>query len=349
MVLPYKNRLGAMAVAWVAASVLFLFTTCNTKSTIPDTNHIDLTVTIQRFEKDLFACDTTVYEPCFDGLEQKYPQFFPVYINNLLSIRQPSDTGRLYRQNLRRFIANADLRALYDTVMLKYPDITLLEKEFTAAFKYYKYYLPHQPVPAVVTHISEFGTAVATFDSTLLTVSLDMFLGKDFVYYQSIGIPRFIAYRLQQPFIVPTAMKAMAKALYETKPAEAKLIDRMVEEGKLLYFLDKVLPYTPDSVKMGYSAAALQWCYNNEQEMWTFFVEKDLLYNTKALEYMKYITEAPNTPGMPPDAPGQTGVWLGWQIVRKFMQQNPNVTLDQLMQMTDGQEILKRSRYKPSK
>jgi len=315
----------------------------------PDIRHIDLSLNIQRFETDLFSCDTTNYQPCFASLEQKYPHFYPLYINNLLAIRSPQDTGRSYELKLRDFIANSNLRALFDTVMLKYPDLDGMKNDFTTAFKYYKYYFPEKPVPVIITHISEFGPAAATFDSTTLAISLDMFLGKDFVYYASIGLPKFMTYRLRPEYIVPNAMKAWSKAIFEPKTTEVKLIDRMVEEGKTLYFLDLTLPDIPDSLKIGYSANSLQWCIDNEKEMWSYFIEKDLLYSTKSLEYLKYINEAPNTAGMPPEAPGQTGIWLGWQIVRKFMKQNPDVEPEELMLLTDGQELLKRSKYKPGR
>ena len=50
---------------------------------------------------------------------------------------------------------------------------------------------------------------------------------------------------------------------------------------------------------------------------------------------------------MPPESPGNTGSWLGWKIVQKFMQENPTYTLKSLMQETDAQKILTLSKYKP--
>jgi hypothetical protein len=40
-------------------------------------------------------------------------------------------------------------------------------------------------------------------------------------------------------------------------------------------------------------------------------------------------------------------VWVGWQIVRKYMQENKDVTLQQLMAQKDAQYILNGSKYKP--
>jgi hypothetical protein len=38
---------------------------------------------------------------------------------------------------------------------------------------------------------------------------------------------------------------------------------------------------------------------------------------------------------------------MGWQIVRKYMQENKSVTLEQLFKDMDSQSILEKSGYKP--
>ena len=47
------------------------------------------------------------------------------------------------------------------------------------------------------------------------------------------------------------------------------------------------------------------------------------------------------------ESPGRIGVWIGWQIVRSFMNNN-EVSLQQLMTL-DAKEIFERSKYKPKK
>jgi hypothetical protein len=43
------------------------------------------------------------------------------------------------------------------------------------------------------------------------------------------------------------------------------------------------------------------------------------------------------------------GTWVGWQIVRKYMDRNPKVTLQELMADDDYQKIFNESKYKPEK
>ena len=61
----------------------------------------------------------------------------------------------------------------------------------------------------------------------------------------------------------------------------------------------------------------------------------------------KYIGERPNIPEIGKQCPGRIATWVGWQIVRKYMEEHPQVSLQQLMEEKDAQKIFQQSKYKP--
>jgi hypothetical protein len=125
------------------------------------------------------------------------------------------------------------------------------------------------------------------------------------------------------------------------------LLSQMVDRGRQLYFLDKVMPGKPDSIKIGYTGAQLDWCRQNEQYIWQYFVQRELLYKKDMQTILYYIGPGPTTQGMPPVAPGDIGSWVGWQIVRRYMSLHPDTTLSALMNMKDAQRLLNEAQYKP--
>ena len=52
---------------------------------------------------------------------------------------------------------------------------------------------------------------------------------------------------------------------------------------------------------------------------------------------------------MPPAAPGRTANYIGWQIVKAYMRRNPEADIQDLIEATDAQQFLQKSRYKPKK
>jgi uncharacterized protein YjaZ len=83
--------------------------------------------------------------------------------------------------------------------------------------------------------------------------------------------------------------------------------------------------------------------------MWSYFIAQKLLYTTDQAEVMKFTTDGPFTSAFSKEAPPRVGYWLGRQIVKQYMNKNPKVTLQQLMNETDAQVILTKAKYKPSK
>jgi hypothetical protein len=127
------------------------------------------------------------------------------------------------------------------------------------------------------------------------------------------------------------------------------MIDFMISQGRLLYYLDLVTPDEPDTIKTGYTSAQLNWCIQNEKKIWSFFIDNKLLFSFDPNLMNKYVNDGPTTNGFPKESPGNIGQFTGWQIVKSYMKNNPQVTLQQLMEEKDLLKIFNESKYKPLK
>jgi uncharacterized protein YjaZ len=79
-------------------------------------------------------------------------------------------------------------------------------------------------------------------------------------------------------------------------------------------------------------------------------VKEKYLYETESKKYEKLLNEGPKTilSGVPPDAPAMLGRYTGWMIVRQYMNENPDITLQDLMLNSDAKSIIQISGYKPN-
>jgi uncharacterized protein YjaZ len=110
--------------------------------------------------------------------------------------------------------------------------------------------------------------------------------------------------------------------------------------------LDALLPNTADSIKTGYTANQLEGCIKNEKSIWSFFVQGNLLFEREPSIVSPYVTDGPKTQEISEAAPGNIGTFIGWQIVKKWMQANPKTSLEQLMQIPT-MTIFNDAGYKP--
>ena len=107
------------------------------------------------------------------------------------------------------------------------------------------------------------------------------------------------------------------------------------------------MPDMEDTLKIGFTKKQVDWCEKHEKDIWGLLIKNKFLYSTELDVISKFTGEGPFTTGLAKESPARTGVWIGWRIVRNYMNKNSKITLEELMNENDAQKILSTSKYKP--
>jgi hypothetical protein len=229
----------------------------------------------------------------------------------------------------------------------EFSDFENTEKELVEAFKYFQYHFPEKELPTVFTTISGFNQSVFTAEG-LIGVSLDKYLGRNNKYYKQLSnVPLYKIKNMHPEKLVSDVAYAWGMTEFNERGTATTVLDHIVHQGKLMFFVDALLPEMHDSLKIGYTAEQLQWCKNNEPQMWNFLVEQKMIYSNRRMDILRFINDGPYTTGFPTESPGKSGVWIGWQIVRQYMKKHSEVNVSELMENTNYQQILNDSGYYP--
>lgn len=313
----------------------------------PDISSSNLKITIARFDKDLSQGKHRPVEQVIKQLNQQYPVFFQDYVHRVFAGSQMSPNDILL--GLYADPAYSDLQKETDSV---YPDLKPYETELTKSFRYIKYYYPATKIPRFISFISGFAYQTIVGDD-YIGIGLDMFLGRNSQFYGGIiqSVPRYISVRFTPEYLVPRTVETFTREnLFPPTDDAQTLLAKMIYNGKILYFLDQILPEgLSDTIKIGYTDKQLRWCETYHKEIWGYFMENNLLFNSNYQQIQKYLSEAPFTPGVGvnKESAPKLGVWTGWQIIRAYMKNNPEITLQELMANNDAQGILNKSKYRP--
>ena len=337
--------------------IFLLIWACNEDKVknIPDVSHIKTELNIVRFDQELFAVDTNNVQVGLEKLQAKYPDFFELYFSYIVPIKNKNETfDEDFYKEVGNFIKNKSIRKLQDTIQIVMKDFSSIEKEFASAAQYLKYYFPNRNFPTIYTLFSEYSFQTFIFEDKpghdAIGVSLDFFLGADYPYQDmNPRNPNFSAYltrSFNKKHLVKKALDAYIDDILG-KGEGNTMLDIMIHNGTKLYLLDQLMPYTPDSVKLEYTQAQVEWCDKNEFNIWNHFIDEELLYSTNMREIQKLVSPSPNSKGMPPESPGRTANWIGWQIVKAYMHRYPKTTMEELIALRDAQKILQESKYKP--
>jgi len=229
----------------------------------------------------------------------------------------------------------------------EFSDFEKTAQQLNKSFKYFQYHFPEKKLPTIFAYVSGFNQSVVTAEN-IIGISLDKYLGRNCSFYQNLSTtPQYKIMNMYKEKLVSDVAYAWGVTEFEGTNKATNLLGNMIHQGKLMYFVDALLPETPDSLKIGYTAKQLKWCTTNEAQMWISLVENKMLYSSKRMDIIRYTNDGPYTNGFPLESPARTAVWIGWQIVREYMKKHPETTLPELMQNSDYQEILNGSGYFP--
>ena len=294
-------------------------------------------LTILRTEDALFNCKSAGEVAVF--LEDHED----VALKFLHSDQYPSTeilAGRMFQ-----LVDDPSLDTLYKEALTTFEDhYDDFEKDLQTLYTWLNHYYPQDKIPEVKTMVTGLYNDMYVSDESII-IGLDFFVGPE-ATFKPLQLPAYIQKRYTQKHVVPGIAKYIASS-YSESGKENTLLSEMIDFGKVMYFTGQLLPCTPDSLIMGYSPTDIKNVAENREIIWANLIENDLLYNTEEMMKQKFLGERPNIHEISKNCPGRVGAYVGWEIVKAYMEQNENVTLQDLLTETDHNKIFMRSKYKP--
>jgi len=315
--------------------VLFLFalllTSCDKKSKVEKAvEEIPVQMNLYRFEQAFFDAKPSD----LSKVKAEFPDFFP-----------EETPDNIWLEKLQ----NPQWRELYTEVEIKYKNFNEKQTEIEDVFKHIKYYFPTVQTPKIYTAIGEMDyNNKVIYANDKIIIALELFLGNKHKFY--VDFPEYIRQNFEEKQMMPEVASSFAFGIVPP-PSDKTLLSEMIYHGKMLYLKDILLNDNfNDADKMGYTPEQIAWSQENEAFIWTYFIEKQLLYSSDSKLANRFINVAPFSKfylEIDNESPGRIGQWIGWQIVRSFMEKN-EVTVQNMIKM-NANDLFEKSKYKPKK
>ncbi|MBJ24956.1 MAG: gliding motility lipoprotein GldB [Flavobacteriaceae bacterium] len=311
--------------------LVFLFCYCNLEdSKESEINSISISIKIDRFDKLFHKSDSKQ----IPDIKERYPFLFPAKFHDSVWINRQKDTLQLL---------------LLNEVEKSFPKMDFLESEIKKLFQHIKFYFPSIKTPHVIGLINnvDYQNKIIYRDS-LLIISLDTYLGDSNLLYE--GIPKYIRQEMDEKYLTSHIAEKFADSKI-LSPMNKSFLTQMIFYGKKLYLKDILMPKKSDEIKIGYNENQINWAVENEKYIWEYILERKLLYKNDTSLKKRFIDPSPFSKfylEIDNESPGKIGQWLGWQIVRSFSINNPEVQLSEILSMP-AETLFKKSSYKPSR
>jgi len=309
---------------------LFFYNCAEEDKTAKEIDKIAVNIQVARFDQEFAQTNAEN----LSAIKKEYPYLFPEQYTDSVWIAKTQDTIQ---------------QELNEEVQKAFPDFNAEKEELEKLFRHIKYYYPKFKEPKVITLTSDvaYNSRVILADSILL-IGLDNYLGKDHKFYA--GFQNYIATGLDKQFLVSDVASEFCGQIVPRERGRT-FLDQMVYYGKELYLKDKLIPFQSEAQRIVYAPEQLEWAKVNEEQIWRYYVERELLYSTDKQLQLRFLEPAPFSKFqlelIDTESPGRIGRYIGWQIVRAFMENN-EVTLQQMLTIP-ADEVFKKSNYKPKK
>ena len=312
----------------------------------PAQNTPEIILHMERLDQVLFNMGTLHLKDSLLERNTRYPFISEVLLQQMLAIDSGNSEAALLS------FLNA-YRPIYSAVQKLNAPATA-HPQLQALFKYVHYYFPAYNLPKKIIYfigtLDGYGNSIG---SDYMAIGLQMFLGDTSSWYQSEQFqkyfPPYISQNFTPLFIPITAAKNILQDIAPNSRATRSLIIEMIELGKRQYILKKILPTSNDAHLFGYSSSQYIATAKAEQDIWNYLLKMNLVYSKDPKVATQLLSEGPFSMYFGNEIPGNVGLFIGYQIVNAWMEQQTEQAqsnLVALLQMSP-KKIFAESKYNP--
>ena len=184
---------------------------------------------------------------------------------------------------------------------------------------------------------------------TVLLLSLNHYLGPLNEAYN--GWPEYKRRLKTRDMITIDVSEAMLGTTYQIDmPENSSVLSHLLREGAMAVAKEKLNPRVGLAQILGFTPEQLAEITQHESFIWKRLVNDKLLYSTDAEVKSELFDPRPVTRIIRQDAPGRAVRYIGYRIVKSYLNSHPGKTLPDLLGpdfVSDAAKILKESGYNP--
>lgn len=326
---------------FVGLLLVFIMASCQEDRLKVDVSDVEVNIDFVSMDKDFLEVEENGVSELNKSYRAKLGSMYDFYLMSILKAGYSSDAGM--DERLWEFAKDDHIKRIHQEMMDASSDREELNGQIVDMFKYLKYHVPNSRLPINIVYWNSLFTNSAVSSDSVIGVGVERYLGAS-KYYDSLPSPPHYVYikeKYKPQFMKSDIAKSWLGENVVQKHQSETFLDELIYQGIVMYGVDAMLPNEEGANKMRYSEADYEWALEKERVTWEFMVKQNLIYSTDPTLIRDYFNVAPFTQGLPEKAPGQIGVFIGWRIVKSYMDKYPDVSLEDLLAEKDYQKILK--------
>jgi hypothetical protein len=251
---------------------------------------------------------------------KEIPEIYQYELGYCLRFANSSDSALV--NGLSLFLADSYIKQLEKQLEKDFRDVTKFKKEINGAFTYLKFHFPDKPTPKHVVFMNSLFQSSAFVTKNEIGIGIERYLHSSLPVIRKLPgqeFPKWMRDDWDVTFLARDAVCSWVMT-HIVPEKEGNLAEQVIRWGKILYITHAAFPDMGPSYAIRYSEKDYNWALTNEAQFWKYLVDQKMLFMTNERDVANFLREGPFTAGIPKKGPDRLGQFLGYQIVRKYME-----------------------------
>lgn len=328
---------------FIISLVFLIATSCKRDPLEVDISNTNISIGFTNLDSLLYNTPADQLPELRQQLSGSVSELFDYQIGYCMRIGKVHDTA--FVNSILQYRSDTTIQKLESEIANEFKNLSSYKKNLTNAFKHLKAHLPDAKIPNQIVFQNSLFNSSAFCTEKEIGIGLDQYLGKNSEIIKQLPSEPFYDWMKQgfdKTYLERDAILSwiLTHVLPETK---GNLAEQIIYHGKALYLAEASMPAASKNTIVRYSEEDFKWATNNEYSFWKYLVDENLLFQTDERNAKNMLNEGPFTPGLPEKGPDRLGQYLGWRIVKNYME-NSETTFEELIN-TPYNEILQS--YEP--
>lgn len=317
---------------------IFLCVSCSYNPLDVDSSNTKLTLGFENIDKDLQQADSLELLTLSRKFKSEIKEAFEYQVGYCLQIGKVSDAD--FASSYLTYKQDTFIQKLEKEIANAFPSTEKSEVEITEGFRYLKTHLPKAKLPKKVVFMNSLFVANAFATENEIAVGLERYLGPKSPSVRSLPSEPFydwVKEGMDVRYLERDVLASWINA-HLVKEQEGNLAQKIIRWGKVLYLTEAAFPEMDKSIILRYSTEDYAWAIENEGFFWKHLIDQELLFKIDERVSQNMLGEGPFTPGLPEKAPDRLGQFLGYRMVKQYMESSKS-SFESLMKV-EYNEIL---------
>jgi hypothetical protein len=252
--------------------------------------------------------------------KEEIPEIYEYQLGYCIGISDLNDTA--FVNSMRSFLADPYIKRVEERISDQFKDLSTHRNEIYSGFQHLKFHLPKVEIPESVVFMNSFFASNAFSTERQIGIGLERYLGKETDVILELPGDSFYQWMkdgLDERYLTRDALCSWIMT-HIVEDVSGNLVEQMIRWGKVIYLTEAAFPEKDKSILLRYSEDGMKWALDQERDIWDYLVREKLLFKIDERFKINMLNEGPFTVGLPEKGPDRLGQFIGWRMVRKYME-----------------------------